>query len=98
MIRNFSAKIRGEKNEKNADSGHFCFLGAALLLLSAQENKKIMNIQKAYVYLEEALLISDTDLNCSYFIRDDMPRDIRIVAKHLPTPERNEFIPISTTW
>lgn len=68
----------------------FVFLALALLV-GAQENKKIVNIQKAYIYLDEALLISATDLNCSYFIRDDMPRDIRVIAKHLPTPERNEF-------
>ncbi|HEX7503333.1 MAG TPA: OmpA family protein [Acidobacteriota bacterium] len=68
----------------------FVFFTLALLL-SAEESKKIMNIQKAYVYLNEALLISDTDLNCSYFIRDDMPRDIRIIAKHLSSPERTDF-------
>ena len=68
----------------------FVFLTLALLV-SAQESKKIINIQKAYVYLDEALLISESDLNCSYFIKDDVPRDIRIVAKHLPSTERNEF-------
>jgi outer membrane protein OmpA-like peptidoglycan-associated protein len=68
----------------------FVFLTLALLV-SAEESKKIMNIQRAYVYLDEALLISDTDLNCSYFIRDDMPQDIRIVAKHLSSPERTDF-------
>jgi len=59
--------------------------------VGAQESKKILNIQKAYVYLDESLLISESDLNCSYFIKDDMPQDIRIISKHLSTPERNEF-------
>jgi outer membrane protein OmpA-like peptidoglycan-associated protein len=68
----------------------FVFLTAALLV-SAEESKKIMNIQKAYVYLSESLLISDTDLNCSYFIKDDVPQDIRIVSNHVPSAERREF-------
>jgi len=68
----------------------FVFLAAASLLI-AQESKKIMNIQKAYVYLDESLLISESDLNCSYFIKDEVPEDIRIIEKHLVSPERNEF-------
>lgn len=68
----------------------FVFLAAALLS-SAEESKKILNIQKAYIYMEEALLISDTDLNCSYFIRDEVADDIKIVSKHLAVAERNEF-------
>lgn len=68
----------------------FIFLAAALLV-SAEESKKILNIQKAYVYLDESLLISESDLNCSYFIKDEVPQDIRIINKHLSSPERNEF-------
>jgi outer membrane protein OmpA-like peptidoglycan-associated protein len=68
----------------------FIFLAAAFML-NAQENKKILNIQKAYVFLEEEMLVNETDLNCSHFIREDVPRDIRIVAKHMATPERREF-------
>jgi outer membrane protein OmpA-like peptidoglycan-associated protein len=64
---------------------------AAALLSGAEENKKVLNIQKAYVYMKEALLISDTDLNCSYFIKDAVPDDITIVSKHLTEAERNEF-------
>ena len=64
---------------------------AAALALEAQESKKILNIRKAYVYLEEQLLVNDTDLNCSYFIKEDMPRDIRIVDKHVLNAERAEF-------
>lgn len=68
----------------------FVFLAAALIG-SAEESKKILNIQKAYVFLPESLLISETDLNCSYFIKKDVPQDIRIVGKHLSTHERREF-------
>ena len=68
----------------------FVFLAAALLL-NAQEDKKILNIQKAYVFLEEEMLVNETDLNCSYFIKEAVPQDIRIVGKHLVTPERQEF-------
>ena len=68
----------------------FVFLAAALML-NAQENKKILNIQKAYVFLEEEMLVNETDLNCSYFIKEAVPRDIRIIAKHMATPERREF-------
>jgi outer membrane protein OmpA-like peptidoglycan-associated protein len=64
---------------------------AAALLSGAEESKKIMNIQKAYVYLDESLLISEIDLNCSYFIKEDVPQDIRIVDTHLASAERSEF-------
>ncbi len=68
----------------------FVFL-AATLILNAQENKKILNIQKAYVFLDEEMLVNETDLNCTYFIKEAVPRDIRIIGKHLATPERREF-------
>ncbi len=68
----------------------FIFLAAALAL-EAQENKKILNIRKAYVYLDEQMLVNETDLNCSYFIKEDVPQDIRIVDKHVLNSERAEF-------
>jgi len=68
----------------------FVFLAAALML-NAQDNKKILNIQKAYVFLDEEMLVNETDLNCSYFIKEAVPRDIRIIGAHLATPERREF-------
>ncbi|MCX6556942.1 MAG: OmpA family protein [Candidatus Aminicenantes bacterium] len=61
------------------------------LAVNAQEAKKIYNLQKTYIYLEEALLISDSDLNCSYFIKDSMPQDIRIEAAYKPVDLRNDF-------
>jgi outer membrane protein OmpA-like peptidoglycan-associated protein len=68
----------------------FVFLSTALIS-NAEESKKILNIQKAYLFMEEQLLVSDTDLNCSYFIKDDVPQDIRIVNLHVPITERTEF-------
>jgi outer membrane protein OmpA-like peptidoglycan-associated protein len=65
----------------------FVFLAAALSL-NAQEQK--WNLQKAYVFLEEEMLVNESDLNCSYFIKDEVPRDIRIVAANLDTA-RNDF-------
>lgn len=64
---------------------------AATLFLSAQEAKKTYSLQKAYVFLEEELLVNDTDLNCSYFIRDKVPQDIRIVGKHTPASQIESF-------
>ena len=64
---------------------------ATTLFLSAQEAKKTYNLQKAYVFLEEELLVNDTDLNCSYFIRDKVPQDIRIVGKHTPASQLESF-------
>ena len=68
----------------------FIFLAAALLL-NAQEDTKILNLQKAYVFLDEEMLVNDTDLNCSFFIKEDVPQDIRIVDKHVPNAERTGF-------
>jgi outer membrane protein OmpA-like peptidoglycan-associated protein len=68
----------------------FIFLTLALTA-EVKEPKKIYKLQKAYVFLDEALLVSDTDLNCSYFIKDDMPKDIEIVGKYLSEHERTEF-------
>ncbi|MBN2347002.1 MAG: OmpA family protein [Candidatus Aminicenantes bacterium] len=68
----------------------FIFLATALSS-GAEEVKKIYDLQKAYVYKDESLLISDTDLNCSYFIKDDVPRDIRIIGSHVAIEERTEF-------
>jgi len=68
----------------------FTFLVLALTA-NAEEAKKIYKLQKAYVFLEESLLISDTDLNCSYFIKDDMPQDIKVVASYQSVGQREDF-------
>ncbi len=64
------------------------------LALPAQEKeaKKIYKLQKAYMYLEESLLISETDLNCSYFIKDDMDRSMLLVDSYQPEQERVSFL------
>jgi len=64
---------------------------ASAFAVDAQESKRILNIRKAYAFLEEALLVSETDLYCSYFIRDDVPQDIRIIGKNVLSAEREEF-------
>lgn len=64
---------------------------AATQFLSAQEEKKVYDLQKAYVFLEEEMLVNATDLNCSYFIRDKVPRDIRIVGTHAPVSQREAY-------
>jgi outer membrane protein OmpA-like peptidoglycan-associated protein len=68
----------------------FIFLALALTV-NATEPKKIYKLQKAYVFLDESLLISDSDLNCSYFIKDSMPQDIKIVASYQSVELRNDF-------
>jgi outer membrane protein OmpA-like peptidoglycan-associated protein len=68
----------------------FIFLALALTM-NAEEAKKIYKLQKTYVTSDEALLISDTDLNCSYFIRDGMPQDIKVVASYQSVDQRIDF-------
>ncbi len=74
----------------------FVFL-AARAVAQCPGDKKIVNIQKAYVFLEEEMLVNETDLNCSYFIKEDVPRDIRIVAANLDTGDGTTS-PTLTTW
>jgi outer membrane protein OmpA-like peptidoglycan-associated protein len=61
------------------------------LTAEVKEPKKIFKLQKAYVYLNESLLISDTDLNCSYFINDSMPQDIKVVNSYQSVDQREDF-------
>jgi outer membrane protein OmpA-like peptidoglycan-associated protein len=68
----------------------FTFLAMAVTV-NAEIPKKIYNLQKAYVFLNESLLISDTDLNCTYFIRDGMPLDIMVVAAYESVNQRKDF-------
>lgn len=65
----------------------FIFVAVALAA-QAKEPKKIYKLQKAYMYLEESLLISETDLNCSYFVKDDLDRDMQIVDSYHPDRDR----------
>jgi hypothetical protein len=82
---------RGEnKMKKVLFSVIFIFLALATIT-NAEESKKIYNLRKAYIFMEESLLISDTDLNCSYFIKDSMPRDINIVAAYQSVDQQKDF-------
>ncbi len=56
-------------------------LGAGGLFLTAQAQQATKyDIRTAYVYKQETLLISETDLNCSYFIRKGISKDLRIIG------------------
>ena len=50
-----------------------------VVMLTAQEVTKY-DIRTAYVYQDASLLISETDLNCSYFIRKGMSEDMSIIG------------------
>jgi len=68
----------------------FIFFALALTA-QVKESKKIYKLQKAYIYLDEELLISESDLNCSYFIRDGMPQEIKVIASSQPDELRGDF-------
>ncbi len=70
--------------------GIFIILASAPAL-NGQQGEKVLNLQKAYVFLEEEMLVNETDLNCSYFIRDRVPRDIRIVGVHECSSQLQSF-------
>jgi outer membrane protein OmpA-like peptidoglycan-associated protein len=56
-------------------------LGTGSLFLTAQaQQAKKYDIRTAYIYKKETLLISETDLNCSYFIKKGISEDIRIIG------------------
>jgi outer membrane protein OmpA-like peptidoglycan-associated protein len=56
-------------------------LGAGGLFLTAQTQQATKyDIRTAYIYKQETLLISETDLNCSYFIRKGISEDLRIIG------------------
>lgn len=75
----------------------FIFITLALAA-QAKEPKRIYKLQKAYAYLEESLLISETDLNCSYFIREDMAEDILIIDSYQPDRERKSFLDLDNMF
>jgi len=54
-----------------------------LIMLSfvvMSQTKKTYNIKKAYVYLDEQLLISDTDLYCTFFLNKTLKPTIKIIG------------------
>jgi outer membrane protein OmpA-like peptidoglycan-associated protein len=61
-------------------------IGILSVVLMAQKEAEAQRfeIKTAYLYQEASLLISDTDLNCSYFIRKGMSESLRITgAEHM---------------
>jgi outer membrane protein OmpA-like peptidoglycan-associated protein len=83
-----NSERRGEKKMKKMLFFVIFVYFALALTAVVKEPKKIYRLQKAYVYLDESLLISDTDLNCAYFVKDSMPLDIKIVSSYQPDSER----------
>lgn len=56
-------------------------LGIAGMFLKAQPQQvKKYDIRTAYIYKKEMLLVSETDLNCSYFIKKGISEDLRIIG------------------
>jgi len=77
-------------------SALFCLLMILALFNGGQEQKKepqkVYKLTKAYVYQEESLLISETDLNCSFLIStDDLAADIEIMASERSDGGQTQF-------
>jgi outer membrane protein OmpA-like peptidoglycan-associated protein len=54
--------------------------------------KKIYKLTKAYIYRKESLVISETDLLCSYFIRSErIPKDLYITGSELMKMDRKAY-------
>jgi len=64
--------------------------GGWFLTIQAQQATKY-DIRTAYVYKKEMLLIADTDLNCSYFIRKGISEDIRIIGATTSDWGKNDY-------
>ena len=45
-----------------------------------QDGKKILKIKKAFAYEDATLLISESDVNCAYFIGKRIKRDIEVTG------------------
>lgn len=56
-----------------------------------QKKKSLEQIKKAYAYMEEELLVSDTDLYCSYIIVNKIPEDIKIIGAEEMDLSRDTF-------
>jgi outer membrane protein OmpA-like peptidoglycan-associated protein len=91
MSRYGNSKQIGENEMKKILFFVIFNLVALALMAEVKEPKKIYKLQKAYIFLDESLLISDTDLNCSYFITDSMPQDIKVVASYQSVGQRVSF-------
>ena len=70
------------------------FLMVCSHLFSQAQQQRRYDIKKAYLYQEEELLISESDINCTFFIGQNIKKDIVIVGAQdvgLPTRGRTEF-------
>lgn len=57
-----------------------------------KNSQTIVNINKAYIYREGNLLISESDLNCSFLIKEGMPEDIKIVGAEYQFVQKIDFV------
>lgn len=70
------------------------FLMVCSNLFSQAQQQRRYDIKKAYLYQEEELLISESDINCTFFIGQNMKKEIEIVGAQdigLSTRGRTEF-------
>ena len=63
----------------------------SFLSLFSQEKKQILDIRKAYTYQAASLLISETDLNCSFFISKRISKDVVIVGAQEMFMDRTQY-------
>jgi len=67
-------------------------LGMTGMFLTAQDQQaKKYDIRTAYVYKKEMLLVSETDLNCSYFIKKGISEDLRIIGSTVVDWGRTDY-------
>ncbi len=59
---------------------YFFIIMMFFTVLFSKDQKKKYSITKAYSYKEASLLISETDLNCTFFIREKIKKDIVIIG------------------
>lgn len=89
-------KLKNKNQEKKAMKKISLFLilmvGTASLFLTAQDQPaKKYDIRTAYIYKKETLLISETDLNCSYFIKKGMSEDLRIIGSTMSDSGKSDY-------
>lgn len=61
------------------------------LSLTAQDQKKVLDIRMAYSYLPASQLIGDTDLNCTFFISKRIKKDVVITGAEEMYLNRNQY-------
>ncbi|HNX96957.1 MAG TPA: OmpA family protein [Candidatus Aminicenantes bacterium] len=76
---------------KHAIAGLLPVLWLLALPMRAQEPQKIINIQKAYIYQQGSLLISETDLYCTYYIASSGPKLASVLSHEVPEAQKVDF-------